>query len=101
MSAAGFALSLETAAVMRGCGFACCTILVKIMAVSILSRISPRVGGSHDARRMVHFRSADAHSADDRTDQVDRVSQFRQRQAARPRGLCRPPSGTRAGRASE
>src|SRR6266566_9436311 len=100
MPAAGFAPSMETTAVMMVVA-SLVAVLVKIMAVSILSRISPRVGGSHDGRRMVHFRNADAHSADDRTDQVDRVSQFRQRKAARPRVLCRPPSGARAGRASE
>jgi uncharacterized MAPEG superfamily protein len=42
---------------------------------------------------MVRFRNADALSADDRADKVDRVSQLRQCQTARPRILWRAASG--------
>src|SRR6202166_2161152 len=59
-------------------GYARWTILVKIMARSVLSKPCypslVRVGGSHDGRGMVRFRNADALSADDRIREMDRVS---------------------------
>src|SRR6202035_4391649 len=78
-----------------------CTILVKITAGSIVSP-NTAARGSHDNRRMVRFRNADALSADDCTGEVDRLPALRQCQAPRPRLLCRRPDRlARAGRASE
>ena len=95
----------ESTAVMRRVASRVGPVLVKITgrfdtglrAFDYLSMIngiatsrSPRVGGSHDRRRMVRFRKPDALSLDDRADQVDRVSPLRQCQTARSRLLRRP-----------